>query len=250
MRQLNPVKPKDVQKLSSSPQRNAIFGLAVGILLASLIVYALARFDNRLRSLAEIEEAFQTEILTAIPAVRRPIMYESGQPRPAGLLRDPLQRLHTSLQVGNAHGAEGREQPRTILFVSADAGDGQSTVVADLALILRDAGEAVAIVEADFRRPVLGRLLGVSGRQGLAEVLEGRLAVGAAVQDVGALASADASSGAQSATGAVATVVEAPVTGSASVLVGGTTSPIRRRCWRVRRWRRRWARSRRNSTMC
>lgn len=221
--QLNPVKRKAVQSLSSSPKRNAIFGFVLGLLLASLIVYALARMDHRLRSLAEIEEAFQAEILTALPAVRRPVVHENGQPRPARPLRDPLQRLHTSLQIANAHGPEGRGQPRTILFVSADPGDGQSTVVADLALIQREGGEAVAIVEADFRRPVLAKLLNVSGRQGLAEVLEGRLGVTEAIQGVGAPRPVDGSNAAQSAAGAVATMVEAPVTGSASVLVGGTT---------------------------
>ena len=73
---------------------------------------------------------------------------------------------------------------RTILFVSADAGDGKSTLVADLALVQRDAGERVAIVEANFRRPAQARLLGLDGAQGLAEVLTGKLTVGEAMQRV------------------------------------------------------------------
>ena len=57
--------------------------------------------------------------------------------------------------------ATARRPPRSILFLSADAGDGKSTLVADLALVQREAGERVAVVEADFRRPVQGGLLGV-----------------------------------------------------------------------------------------
>jgi Mrp family chromosome partitioning ATPase/capsular polysaccharide biosynthesis protein len=222
--QLNPVKPKDVVKLSASPERNAIFGFAVGLLLASLLVYGLARLDHRLRSLAEIEAAFETEILTALPAVRRPIVHENGQPRPAKTLRDPLQRLHTSLQVGKLQGQDGRGQPRTIVFVSADAGDGQSTAIADLALIQRDAGEAVAIVEADLSRPALSKLLAVSGREGLADVLEGKLSAGEAIQGVGTLPPVAGSEALSSIAGATATVVEAPATGSASILTAGSAA--------------------------
>jgi Mrp family chromosome partitioning ATPase/capsular polysaccharide biosynthesis protein len=219
--QLNPVKPKNVVKLSASPERNAIFGFAVGLLLASLLVYGLARLDHRLRSLAEIEAAFETEVLTALPAVRRPIVHEDGQPRPAKTLRDPLQRLHTSLQVGSV-GQDGRGQPRTILFVSADAGDGQSTALADLALVQRDAGEAVAIVEADLRRPVLSKLLAVSGREGLVDVLEGKLSAREAIQSVDALPPVAGAAELSAVAAATATVVQAPATGSASILTAGS----------------------------
>ncbi len=222
VRQLDPAKPKSAKSLSSSPKQNAIFGLAVGLLLASFAVYALAKFDTRLRSLADIEAAFGSEILTALRAVGHPIASRDGQPTPSALLREPLQRLHTTLQVGRVRDQEVGEQPRTILFVSADAGDGQSTVVADLALTQRDAGATVAIVEANLRRPVLAGLLGVSDRPGLSEVLEGRLALREAIQDVGALPPAG-SPAEESVAGPVATVVQAPATGSASVLVAGPT---------------------------
>jgi Mrp family chromosome partitioning ATPase/capsular polysaccharide biosynthesis protein len=225
VRQLNPVKPKSVVKISSSPKQNAIFGFAVGLLLAALIVFALARLDHRLRSLGEIEAAFETEILTALRAVRRPVVLEDGSPpRPARTLRDGLQRLHTGLQVGRANGQEDRSRPRTILCVSADPGDGVSTVLADLALTQSEAGEAVAVVEANLRRPVLAKLLGVSGREGLADVLEGKLGVREAIQGVGASSPPVGSEQPVVSDGATATVVEAPSTGSASLLTAGTAA--------------------------
>ena len=71
-----------------------------------------------------------------------------------------------------------------ILFVSADPGDGKSMLAAALALVQRDAGERVAIVEANFRRPVQARLLGLDGTHGLADVLGGRIPVEEAMQRV------------------------------------------------------------------
>ncbi|HEX4437397.1 MAG TPA: Wzz/FepE/Etk N-terminal domain-containing protein [Solirubrobacteraceae bacterium] len=217
VRQVETAKSK---KLSTSPKRNAVFGFVVGLLLAAFVAYALARFDNRLRSLAEIEAAFNTKILAALAAVKRPIVTSDGQPRPSKRLREPLQRLHTALQVGGVGAAEGARKPRTFLFVSAQGGDGQSTVIADLALIQRDAGASVVVVEADLRRPRLARMLGVGDRPGLAEVLEGRLTIAEAIQGVpGAGLSAPEPSVPGSSP--VATLVQAPTRGAASVLVGG-----------------------------
>jgi Mrp family chromosome partitioning ATPase/capsular polysaccharide biosynthesis protein len=222
VRQLDPAKRNHVEVISSSPKKNGIFGFAIGVLLASLAVYALARFDDRLRRLAEIEEVFQTRILTALRTVAHPIVHRDGKPTPSKNLREPLQRLHTTLQLGDAHERNGRAQPRTLLFLSADAGDGQSTVLADLALIQSDAGERVAIVEADFRRPVLAKLLDVSDRPGVADVLEGRLTLGEAMQDVAAVPEAAGADGDPVASGGVATAVQAPATGSSAILVGSS----------------------------
>jgi Mrp family chromosome partitioning ATPase/capsular polysaccharide biosynthesis protein len=221
VRQLDPAKRNHAEAIASSPKKNGIFGFAIGVLLASLAVYALARFDDRLRRLAEIEEVFHAQILTALRTVAHPIVHRDGKPTPSKNLREPLQRLHTTLQLGDAHEQNGRAQPRTLLFLSADAGDGQSTVLADLALIQSDAGERVAIVEADFRRPVLAKLLDVSDRPGVADVLEGRLTLGEAMQNVAAVPVAAGPAG-DVAAGGVATAVEAPATGSTSILVGSS----------------------------
>ena len=71
-----------------------------------------------------------------------------------------------------------------ILFVSPDPGDGKSTLVADLALVQRDAGERVVIVEANFRRPAQAKLLSLEGEGRLAEVLAGTLDVEEGMQRV------------------------------------------------------------------
>jgi tyrosine-protein kinase len=222
VKQLDPANRKTAQSLTTSPKKNAIFGFAIGVLLAAFAAYALARVDHRLRSLAEIEAVFETEILTALRSVRQPVTHSDGYPRPSQFLREPLQRLHTTLQVGNVKDQERRGQPRKLLFVSADAGDGQSTVVADLALVQRDAGEAVAILDADLRRPTLAKLLGLNAHPGLADVLEGRLSVSEASQEVGAVPAGAGSQLAEPVAERVASAGEAPAGRPAAVLVGGT----------------------------
>jgi Mrp family chromosome partitioning ATPase/capsular polysaccharide biosynthesis protein len=220
--QVDPAKPRQSALVSPHPRSNAIFGFAIGLVLAAVAAYALGRFDRRLRSPESVEEAFQAQILSALRAVRHPLISRDGRPTPAHALREALWRLQTTLRVGGNGGDNGQgDGSRTILCVSADAGDGRSTLVAALALVLAEAGERVAVVEADFRRPVQDRLLQLSGSHGLADVLTGMLAVEQALQPV-SLARPEAGIGAEipEMGGSMATVVESA--GSMSVLVGGT----------------------------
>jgi Mrp family chromosome partitioning ATPase/capsular polysaccharide biosynthesis protein len=221
--QVDPATRKQSQLLGPHPKSNAIFGFAIGLLLAALAAYALGRLDRRVRSLAAIETIFQTQILTALQVVKRPIIHRDGHPAPAKSLREALWRLQTTLQVGqtlNGDHASHEREPRVILCVSADPGDGKSTLVGALALAQSEVGQRVAVIEADFRRPTQGKLLDVSGPQGLADVLAGRLTVEEAMQSVSVVRPEAGVSAAPLPGGATTTVLESA--GSVSVLVGGT----------------------------
>ena len=128
--------------------------------------------------------------------------------------------MHTTLRLGETQTGGGENTPRSILFLSADAGDGKSTLAASLALVQRDAGERVAIVEADFRRPVQAKLLEVDSPSGLVEVLAGMLPLGEAIRAVEPIRG-DASPNLERTPASVATVAESQSTGTLSVLVSG-----------------------------
>ncbi len=200
--QLKPAKPRGARLLGPAPKKNGEFGFVIGVLLAAVAAFALARLDRRLRVLGDIEAVFPAVLLTVLPTVRRPVVDRGGYPSPSRILLEPMRRLQATLLLADgapktngsskahvpAPSGDGalppRTVPRCILFLSPEAGDGRSTVIADLALVQREAGERVAIVEADFRRPAQARLLGVPGTAGLPEVLAGALTVGEAMQPV------------------------------------------------------------------
>jgi Mrp family chromosome partitioning ATPase/capsular polysaccharide biosynthesis protein len=219
--QINPAIASSAPQ-SPKPARNAVFGLVLGMVLAGIAAYALSRFDRRLRSLADIEGAFQAPVLTAVPSIRRPISNFAGQPIPAPALREPLRRLHTTLQLRSKPEAFDREAGSgTVLFISADAGDGKSTLLAGLALAQSEAGERVVIVESDLRRPIQAELLGVDGSRGLAEVLAGTLNASEATLTVSPNSDGDAAvyfDGRDT-----TTAIESQVAGMVSVLPSGGT---------------------------
>lgn len=207
--------------LSSNPKKNAIFGFVLGLLLASIAAYVLSRLDRRLRSLSEIEDVFQTEILVALPTVRAPVARPDGRRAPARPLLEPLRRLHTTLHLGHTIDGTREGGPRVILFLSSDAGDGKSSIVANLARVQSDAGERVAVIEADFRRPAQARLLDVTAPRGLADVLTGAVPLGTAMQTISSSTLVGAHAEQAGAAAGVSTVVEPRSTGSISVLVSG-----------------------------
>jgi tyrosine-protein kinase len=222
---VRPAKPGNAQLLSPKPRKNAIFGFLLGLVLAAVAAYAMARLDRRLRSLDQIERLLGVPILTALPAVKRPIVRTDGQPRPSNTLLEPLRRLHTNLQLNYGlkldEGSIARPTAtRRIVFISAEAGDGKSTIIADLAIVQRDAGARVAVIDANLRRPVLARLLGAGARYGLAEVLEGELAVTEATQGVPSMAPAGGLAPARS-PASVATEIGSRNVGSLSLLASG-----------------------------
>lgn len=221
VQQVSPAKAAPVP-ISPSPKRNAIFGFVLGLLLASVAAYALSRMDRRLRTLHEVEQVFQTEILVTLPKVKAPSVRPDGSHAPAKLLVEPLRRLSTTLHLGHVIDGDRHSGPRVILFLSTDAGDGKSTLIANLARVQSDGGQRVAVVEADFRRPVQSRLLDATAARGLADVLGGTATVQAAMQTVAAAAPAGARAGQPEAVAAgVSTVVEPRSAGSLSVLVCG-----------------------------
>lgn len=218
--QLRPAKPDFSKQIAPTPKKSALFGFVIALLLASVAAYVLERLDRRLRSLERIETIFGVPVLAAMPAVRRPIVLREGRPRPSRQLLEPLRRLHNALLLAEPLGRDGAGCPRAILFISPESGDGKSTVVADLALVRSDAGERVAVVEANLRRPVMTRFLNVGGSVGLADVLTGAQTLDEAMQSVHASRSADAEQSGQSA-GGVATVVESRSLGSLLLLASG-----------------------------
>ena len=232
IKQITRAKGGTARLLSPMPKKNAIFGFVLGLFLASIAAYFLSRFDRRLRTLTAIEAIFQTHILAALPTVKRPIVRRDGQLAPAKALSEPLRRLHTSLQLVDAPehdrgepNEHDRERPHcSILFLSPDAGDGTSTVIAGLALVQRESDEQVVVVEADFRRPVQARLLDVTASQGLAEVLAGTLTLDEAMQAAES-APGEPSANSRGPHRRGATVVAARTAGTLSVLVGGTGVP-------------------------
>ncbi|MCR9202429.1 MAG: polysaccharide biosynthesis tyrosine autokinase [Planctomycetaceae bacterium] len=73
-------------------------------------------------------------------------------------------------------------QHRVIQVTSPAAGDGKSTLTANLAVSLAQSGKKTILIESDFRRPKVHKLMGVSNETGVVNVLRGDAEISDAIQ--------------------------------------------------------------------
>lgn len=117
----------------------AILGLFVGVGAAFL----LERLDTRLHSAEEVRERFGQVILARMPRRGRTAASLNAFNEAFGLLR-------TNLRFASP------DRPLEVIAVtSARDGEGKTTCVAQMGLSLAEVGTRVALVDADFRRPML-----------------------------------------------------------------------------------------------
>ncbi len=153
----------------SSPRtpRNVELGLVVGLLLGIAAAFLLDRVDQRMRTPDELEAVFGLPVLAAIPESPDLGSRQTGKAmEPAAA--ESFRLLRARLRYFNIDQAI-----RTLVITSVAPGEGKTTVAEYLAEAAATAvsGNRVLLLEADLRRPRLGREFGLNTFPGLAEVL-------------------------------------------------------------------------------
>ncbi|PLS76126.1 MAG: hypothetical protein CYG61_03705 [Actinobacteria bacterium] len=172
-----PIKP--------APVRTGALALAVGLTFGVAVAFLSEHLDDSIKTKEDVARATGEGVPTVglIPVV------SSGKDRGAPVvvsLTDPTsppaeayRRLRTSVQF------IGLDRPlRTVQVTSPNAGEGKSTTIANLGVALAQAGQRVAIVCCDLRRPLIHQFFGLSDAVGFTSVLLGDAPLSAALQKV------------------------------------------------------------------
>lgn len=179
--QATPIQPGEILVPADTPGRptspdlplNVALGLFAGLFAGLLAAFVRERMDDRLRGRADLEESLGIPVMTMIPEVpswrdrQRPYLVVTEAPRsPAA---EAYRTLRTSILVAAA--ARGI---KSLMVVSAMAGEGKTTTAANLAVVLGQADKRVVLISADLRRPRLHEFFGLaSSERGLSDVLGG-----------------------------------------------------------------------------
>lgn len=138
-------------------------GFALGIALALL----LDRFDKRIRYPEQITKDLGLTILGTLPLMKSR-KGKSADPDQAAQLLESTRSIRMNLAY--AHGTAGT----FITTISSPGpGDGKSFTAANLARAFAAAGRRTLLIDADTRRGLLHRSLGVDRKPGLLDFLRG-----------------------------------------------------------------------------
>ena len=167
--------------VSPRPVRNIALGLVLGLLLGFGLALLRDLLDTTVKGEADLPEVTDAPVVGGIPfeddAAKRPLVVQA---MPHGLRAEGFRTLRTNLQFVDA-----TTHPRSIVVTSSIAGEGKSTMAANLAMTMAAAGSRVCLIEADLRRPKLLDYMGLDGAVGLTDVLIGQIEVKAALQHFG-----------------------------------------------------------------
>ena len=141
---------------------NLTFAFLFGGVLSVGVALLLEYFDTSFRNVADVETRLKLPVLGVIPFQHDPLGKHSDDPADT----EPYRVLHTNLNLGLKPG-----QPHAIVLFSAGPGEGKSTTLHRLALLMGTSGERVVLVDSDLRRPTQHRLAGRPKEPGLSDLI-------------------------------------------------------------------------------
>ncbi len=163
------VDPATVPADPSKPQVPLYLALggALGLFLGCCTALLVNAIDNKIQGSEDID-ALQIPLLGIAPQMESSKLNNhelllSAQPGP---FAEAVRGLRSGLLISRS----GRP-PQVLLVASPNPGEGKSTLALHLALSLSVFSKKVLLVEADMRRPVLRRRLGLEGKAGLSVLL-------------------------------------------------------------------------------
>jgi Mrp family chromosome partitioning ATPase/capsular polysaccharide biosynthesis protein len=170
-------------QIQPQPQRAALLGVVLGLMLGIVLAFVREALDTRVRSAREIGDQLGLPLLARLPSPPRSLRSKSRLvmlSRRTGAEAEAFRMLRTNVEFANLdRGA------RSIMVTSATESEGKSTTAANLAVALMRAGQRVALVDLDLRRPTLGRFFGLpADAPGLVSVALGRAPLRSALHQV------------------------------------------------------------------
>ncbi|MDR1146355.1 MAG: polysaccharide biosynthesis tyrosine autokinase [Verrucomicrobiales bacterium] len=151
-----PVKPMMILRM--------LFAVAGGVFLGVALAFFIEYLDTSIKSLDDVERYLKTSVVGVIPDDIEPLVNE-GADSPNG---EAYRILRAKIDL------KGKEDGATTLtIVSGGPGEGKSTTIFNLAYVCAYSGINTLLVDVDFRRHSLDKILNVESEPGLADYLIG-----------------------------------------------------------------------------
>ncbi|APF40469.1 polysaccharide biosynthesis tyrosine autokinase [Neomicrococcus aestuarii] len=174
--QIIPISSALLPSAPSAPvlRTNLMYGAIAGLILAALFVFIKHLFDVRIRSTEQVETTTGHPVLGTVPQDKRLDHHRQvitvGEPgdKQGWATSEALRELRTNLTFSRVD-----NPPRIIVVTSALAGEGKSSIAANLAVTIAQSGSKVILIDADLRRSVQTDIFQLQSGAGLTDLLSG-----------------------------------------------------------------------------
>jgi Mrp family chromosome partitioning ATPase/capsular polysaccharide biosynthesis protein len=161
-------------QIQPRPRLAAFIGLVLAIVLGLALAFLWEALDSRVRSARDVAARLRLPLLGRIPWPPR----RGRQSSQLVMLSAPYSKAAEAFRMlrSNVEFAaidRGRLGGRILMVTSAQAGEGKSTTIANLAIAFAHVGRRTILVDLDFRNSSLEKLFGLEGEPGVTGVVSG-----------------------------------------------------------------------------
>ncbi len=181
------VEAAEVPKAPVEPRKARIilFSVFMGLFLGVGLAFFFEYLDDTVKTPEDLEGRVGISVLGFVPAMDgksggADTSSQRGKVsvvEPMSSVTEAYRNIRTSLFF-----SAPAEDTKTLVVTSCSPRDGKTTTAANLALVIAQSGKRVLLMDADFRRPMIHRVLELSSEVGLSTVLVGQAALSEAVQ--------------------------------------------------------------------
>jgi len=155
-----PVKPRTLM--------NTLLAAVVGCMLAVGVAFLIEYLDDTIKTSDDVRQTLELSTLGAITRINTRTDEEKvvAALQPRSPISEAYRALRTNIQFSTI------DKPlKTILVTSANPLEGKTTTVANLGVVMAQAGLSVIIIDSDLRRPTMHKFFGVDNNHGLTDAL-------------------------------------------------------------------------------
>jgi capsular exopolysaccharide synthesis family protein len=153
--------------------KRAILGVATGTALGLMIIFGLAFFDDRVKSVVDIEGFLGLPLVGILPTTRRANSIQKArivEARDERQIAEAFRSIYSALRI-----SEAARTAKVILLTSTSPSEGKSFVTTNLALTYAMHGERVLVIDGDLRMPVIAKTLQLEEGRGITQYLQGKV---------------------------------------------------------------------------
>ena len=158
-------------------RRTILLGAMIGLLLGIGLVFFREYMDTTIRGALDVQKYCKTVTLGLLPHLEAGRLRKFGKmppetisaTQPRSIFAENVRQLRTAVQYSLAG-----YSPKTIMVTSALPSEGKTTVAANLAIALAQAGGRTILIDADLKKPTVHKFFNVDRGNGLTDILTGK----------------------------------------------------------------------------